>query len=317
MGRFSVPAVGDSPEAHADWVELQALLKFERRASWSDHRCDLKKGGSVDSTESEYPESEQLEQVLEDVADEIEGRERDCGGNYPFCVEEGGLSYLGWSMAYEFMLLLSYFGHRAGPAETYPERIFEDLCCHALHAYLGSPGASKLTSYVFGSPRSNSFDSSFRTLPSGFEDAVDELCRKLGEGAGCRSQPKVEHQKDAKLDLISWRGFPDCREGQIIVFGQCATGRDWTQKVSELIPDAWCKQWMRDCPAVSPAGAYFVPHRMRREDWLWASRRGGIVFDRCRISWLVPQLSIDENLKEGVCKWVQYVRRRSEINEKK
>lgn len=139
-------------------------------------------------------------------------------------------------------------------------------------------------------------------------DALNDMCRQMGEGQGCRvDRPNLQDQKDAKLDLTVWRPFLDGRVGQLMGFGQCATGRDWPDKVTHLQPETFCALWMRDTPAVSPVRLFFVPFRIEQRRWLDATRYGGIIFDRCRIA--VYGRSFDRELLEQCVGWTDHVLR--------
>jgi hypothetical protein len=294
----TLPKVADSLEMHADWLEWRSLVTPEHYASWSDHQRDLRIGGS---DESMGDSDDELEVLTDDIAAEIQGRIEACGSqedSYPFDVTDQGLHYLPRpdATAYKFQLLLTLFGRQAGPPNTYGDRLFEDLCAEALRNYLG--GSSEgLEVLVFGFPR--------RVLPSGFKDAVDEFCRTLREGIRAKRAPETDDQKDAHLDLVAWRGFPESRPGQLIVFGQCSTGMDWFDKIHELQPNKWCQLWLEELPLVHPLSSFFVPRRIELAQWRRAGVYGGILFDRCRTSWLLPRPS--PILAEALRSWVDHV----------
>lgn len=298
MSRLQFPKVSDPPEAHADWLEWQSLIAPNQYVAWSDHQRDLRIGGL---DESERETSNDLEVLVNDITSEIEGRVQACGGSegtYPFRLTDQGMIHLSESdtSTYTFQLLLSLFGRKAGSSLIHGERLFEDLCAQALVRYLGGTQGG-LQAFVFGFPR--------RVLPTGFRQAVDDLCRMLREGIGAKGVPELGDQKDANLDLVVWRGFPEGNPGQLIVFGQCATGMDWFQKIHELQTQKWCQLWLKELPLVSPLAAFFLPRRIEPLQWRRASVYGGILFDRCRISWLLPEIS--GPLGEQVRQWVQHV----------
>lgn len=134
------------------------------------------------------------------------------------------------------------------------------------------------------------------------------MCSQLGEGQGCRvDRPNLSDQKDAKLDLVVWRPFLDDRPGKLIGFGQCATGNDWTDKLTHLQPLAFCGMWMLDTPLVEPVRFFFVPFRIERRRWLDATRNGGIIFDRCRIA--IHAHRVDSKLMRECADWSSHVKR--------
>ena len=229
-------------------------------------------------------------EISERLADaafaELEERAIAAGDGYPFSVGDQALQLerdaLGTDSTYIFMLLLSSFGVAAGTGtRVRPERDFEDISHAAAESYFG--GNEHDGSYLFAFPR--------RTKASGFRAAVDELAQKLREGGGAKPVKPAASQKDAHLDLVVWHGFADRRPGQVIAFGQCATGANWSTKLSEL-PDtrSWCQAWMLEPPCVPAVRMFFVPHRLTREEWDTRATIGGVLFERCRIAFHTPQL---------------------------
>jgi len=73
------------------------------------------------------------------------------------------------------------------------------------------------------------------------------------ESAGS-ARLRLHHQRDAKLDVVVWRPFPDGRAdgraGPVVGFGQCATGRGWAAKLHELQRRAFAALWLREPLAV-------------------------------------------------------------------
>ena len=307
---LTIAPASASPERHADWVELLALSKADHNGSLQDIVQELRRSGSVEDVESDEDEpvldigSEKTQIIAEGAFSEIEDRLSACGTDpalYPFevtaqYIQERPRDEV--SSVYQFLLLLSKFGKDAGPAAADGADLFERLSAVAALQYFG--GADRgVETYLFGFPR--------RVAPAGFKAALDDLCYRMGEGGGCRKRPTLKDQKDAKLDLAVWRRFEDRRHGQLIGFGQCATGENWPGKLTELQPTGFCRMWMYDCPTVDPVRLFFVPFRVESATWDQVCINGGIPFDRCRITALTT--GIDADL-EGECHaWAQYVRK--------
>lgn len=301
---YSVPLAGDSRESHADWLEICALRERTMPVSLRDFARDLGIGGSVDAIDDyhealdiDFDEDDLYESIAEDAFAELEERFRACSGTYPFTIKTNVLrSHRGTTRrVYTFLTLLSKFGKDGGPTEIKAAQLFEDLCAIALKSYLGSKQSK---AHVFGFPR--------RLLPANFRSALTELCKELGEGEGAAEQPSTDDQKDAKLDVVAWAEFADLRPGKLIVFGQCATGKNWRNKIDELgDTEAWCRHWMIKSPTVLPMRAFFVPHRVEEKYWTHTCTFGGILFDRCRIAQCIPRLGQD--LVDRCTSWSNHV----------
>jgi len=303
MKVVTLPNIGDPAEVQADWLEWAVLGEETSFVSWTSYQRNLTQCGSVDALDvaDGREEDDLLEDLINEVDRELNSRKKACGGAtgfYPYRMTHEGIAYSpnGSDLTYRFLLLLSLFGKDAGPAGSNPEKLFEELCSHALHEYLGGITGG-LERIVFGFPR--------RLLPKHFPKALEELCQRMGEGAGAHGRVPDAEQKDAKLDLVAWRSFPDGRRGKLVGFGQCATGDDWTDKAFELQPDKWCRLWMKDSAGLDPFGSLFIPHRPSEDDWLIAANYGGVLFDRCRIAWLVPEP--EGTLRESINAWVEQV----------
>lgn len=285
------PSAASDSTTLADWLELKALASHDGNSSFQDLVAEFRRGGSTDaiqdSMDAQVDTRGEISERLADAAfAELEERAIAAGDGYPFSVGDQALQLerdaLGTDSTYIFMLLLSSFGVAAGTGtRVRPERDFEDISHAAAESYFG--GNEHDGSYLFAFPR--------RTKASGFRAAVDELAQKLREGGGAKPVKPAASQKDAHLDLVVWHGFADRRPGQVIAFGQCATGANWSTKLSEL-PDtrSWCQAWMLEPPCVPAVRMFFVPHRLTREEWDTRATIGGVLFERCRIAFHTPQL---------------------------
>jgi hypothetical protein len=294
-------------EELADWVEMRTFRDLDGNGSHVDLLTALRISSTADALaeeESEYPAEpggDPYEAAVENAFTEIEDRFRACGaesGAYPFALEPDYIAKIKdtSSSVYTFLLLLSRFGDRAGLKPNKAAKLFEEVCARAAEAYLGG-AHDKVKSRAFGFPR--------RYLPGGFKPALQLLCDELQEGLGPRERSGLSDQKDAKLDIVAWRDFGDGRQGKLIAFGQCATGKNWNDKLSELQPADWCGYWLQDRPAVQPVRMFFVPHRVSRSNWLRSCVFGGIFFDRCRIA--SHSSLIDEQLRTQLSEWSGFV----------
>jgi len=285
--------------ALADWLELKAILSNDKNSSLGDLERAL-------TRESVYvDESEALENKLADVAKELDARGLAGGGAYPFKNEAGRLQAKEnrKTSTYVFCLCLSYFrGKQKKGVKVYPGRMFEALSVEAARTFVTGakqkPGASR-----FGTPRHA------KDYPSSFRAAIDTLCsRDINEGggwpAGKKVTPKLRPQ-DGGLDVVAWRDWQDKRPGKLILFGACAAGADWTEKTRELDLGTFCPEYLAPPPVSQILRAFFVPHRIHADQWDVISRQAGLVFDRCRISHLVPELPERVAIHGDPVKWMK------------
>lgn len=302
---MEVPAASAGAEAHADWLELEALRTRDRNSSAQDLIAPLRRTGSGEELEDEDVSSavsdqggDTTEPIAEDAFAELEHRQYSCDGAYPYEVRADviqGRRNVRDSL-YVFLLLLSEYGKDAAPSGLNATQLFEEVCEQALSATLGGTDRGART-IQFGFPR--------RVAPAGFAEAVEDLCSKTGEGVAAKKQPTAADQKDAKLDLVGWRPFPDGRRAQMMMWGQCATGANWNAKLGDFLPDAWTSTWLTESPYVLPLKAFFVPHRVPEDVWEPTSRHAGILFDRCRIAALAGPLA--QHLRDRVRRFNRHV----------
>lgn len=300
---FASPMADSGRYELADWVELKALSTDDNNASFQDLVAELRRSGSIDavyegisaSVDSHGTLSESL---VTDAFDEIGERSIAADLGYPFKVKEDYIQLKSIDIlnsTYIFQLLISFLGIDAGKkSRVRPERDFEDISLEAARNYFGFNEHDGY--YLFAFPR--------RTNQKSFPDAVNELTRKLGEGGGCKHATIARNRKDAHLDLVVWHGFKDEKPGQLIVFGQCAAGKNWKSKITEL-PDTgqWCNTWMYERPLVSPVRMFFIPHCPTREEWTTELPYGGITFERCRIAYHAPE--VPQHIASRCRRWIE------------
>ena len=302
---FAPPLAASGPYELADWVELKALSTDDKNASFQDLVAGLRLSGSTDAV---YEDIDTLvdshgtlsESLVTGVFAEIGERSLAADLGYPFCVKEDYIQLKSnpidvLDSTYIFQLLVSFLGVDAGKGvRIRPERDFEDISLEAARNYFGRNKHDG--NYLFAFPR--------RTRQKSFPAAVDKLTGMLGEGSGCNNIAIARNRKDDRLDLVVWHGFKDKKPGQLIVFGQCAAGKNWRSKITEL-PDAgkWCEIWMNKLPLVSPVRMFFIPHRPTEEEWKTKLPYVGIPFERCRIAYHAPK--VPQHVASRCHKWMK------------
>lgn len=262
----------------ADWLELVALVADDGSASASDFEQILRREGTFDAAGRDV--AARIEAHVITVFAELESRFRDDKGYYPFRVAGRLLSRVEKRdvrlVPYLFCLCMSYFDHgkNAKANGIDPRLLFEHVSCLALEGYSG--GSAK----VFGTSRTKGM--------SAFKQLVKEICVFTGEGRDCRQQNTL-NKKDDHIDLVAVKHFHDKKVGKIIFFGQCATGKDWEAKLSELQPVAFWNHWIEPNKVSDILRSFFVPHEVPAERWDYCAQYGGVLFDRRRLShWATP-----------------------------
>ena len=268
----------------ADWLELRALSEGDRSASLRDLEAALSSGSILEPKAPHDPYSyEAREELGLQVFRELELRSLAAGAGYPFRIDLPKVVAVGnWRSerrSYVYCLCLSYFGsdHKT-PGIRKQRKQFEVLSVRVAKEFLGGEAVR------FGSPRDP------QNLPRSFIKAVNQVCNTLLlEGDGFRPTTALSG-KDSGLDLVAWRHASDRLPGKLVLFGNCASGWDWEKKVGELDPRCFCEDWMVEVPPSPIIKAFFIPHRVEGGRWKPNTRRAGIIFDRCRISSVLPTI---------------------------
>ncbi len=249
-----------SAQSLADWAELSCLKSRKGRVSRSDVFDQMNDYGV-----------EGAEEHCASIWQELQRRARALKARYPLSVAAASIERpRPWEehSAYAMLLLLGSPGTKAkGSAQ-----LFEEMAALALERYTGGRALR------IGHPRKP-------PVPSSFSELLKYLSRELGEGLH-RTRPMIAATKDCRADIIAWCPFSDGRGGQMIILGQCATGANWTRKLTECNVDVWARYLEF---VVRPIRAFATPHvEPDLGHWLEYGTMGGIAFDRIR---LVEQLA--------------------------
>lgn len=111
---------------------------------------------------------------------------------------------------------------------------------------------------------------------------VEELCNLLfTAGAADLDQWISPQGNDGGLDLVCYRTYGDEREGTPVFFLQCASGKNWRQKIHTPSGAEWQKYLNS---AVMPSTGIVAPFVIENPELKRASLQGQvIVFDRIRL----------------------------------
>lgn len=242
------------------------------------------------------PEEDDVDGVVEDAYREIERRRDACRSGYPFETGATGytLSMLGNNgshryIVYRYLLLATRLNMQSDRRHFGIDgtSLLEELAAESAREYFGE----RAESLVFGSGGG-----------SGFRHRVGELCNRLQEGGGFgNDSDQRPTAKDGKLDVVVWKHFADRCPGKLIAFGQCKTGTNYKDQLTQLQPDSFCKKWFHSFPALVPIRMFFVAEALCRSRWYETASDAGLLFDRCRIVDYCEQ--VREDVLEKVSAW--------------
>jgi hypothetical protein len=309
------PLPQDTRSRLADWLEVMALTTSRGVATRADvvrlydRLADDGHDVQYDPSNGDRLESEILEddrhQAADVVLDELEHRRAVVSSYYPFEIRSRGPD---WSIrrvssreresnessvgqeCYIFCLLTSAIRDRRiqGPGipdlERAMARHFQEIASEAAADVIGGVSVS------FGWPRKEG---------TAFRPALQDLNRQLRLGTVHDSVPIWSNgrEKDSGIDVVAWREFDDKRPGKLVLFGQVASGNDWTQKSVKLDTPRFLS-WFSQQPTHHYIPAIFIPFPQHHEcdgrsdaafedvasaqAWL-REQEFGLVIDRLRI----------------------------------
>jgi hypothetical protein len=285
----------------ADWIEINALIDPDKSVSIQDLLYSLR--SEQDDPEDQIGESE-ADSTVSDVFSEIQRREKSAGDAYPFYLKgdkikrkKGVTGFL----SYKFCLLISFFGtDKHQYCEKWKKdnvaKKFEELSAVAVQSLLHNKNLYAKT-VVFGWPRRWQGDVSNPR----FLKALKKICSQCSEMKP-RNRPAAEIAKDAGLDVIAWKGFPDKLPGGLLFLGQCAAGSDWGTKLGNVNR---FKAFVED--HTPPITGMFIPHvpdisnTYHLDNWnITVQLLGGMLFNRCRIALLTKHWK--DNWTNNLCR---------------
>ena len=225
------------------------------------------------------PEEEETPRIVNEAYTEIERREEACRNGYPFEISRPGYTLRSDQDAgnhrhiiYKYLLLATRLNMKnnrvhAGIDGTL---LFEELAAEAAQEYLGA----RAESLVFGTAAGT----------DDFPGKVNALCKQMKEGIHFVTRDRVPpNERDGKLDVVVWKHFTDGLPGKLIAFGQCKTGTNYKNTLTQLQPDSFCRKWLDSSPVVPPVRMFFISEALSRNRWYSASSDAGLLFDRCRM----------------------------------
>jgi hypothetical protein len=225
-----------------------------------------------------------LEQISGAIAEELERRATVMKGAYPFKITKGA------SLAYEpsktgvYEFCLAAATNPTGEVAGVPKAsaIFELIARDVLASHLGN-GTS---GFRAGAP-TYEFEKRGNCARESFQ-ALEQQCGEFhwNPEPGFPDDPSYKDLKDAGLDVVVWKPWPDGRRAHLFAIGQCACGKNDinVNKGREL---SWTRlsNWLRPICYAAPLRCFFAAHHIPNTMQLYdLSKEAGIVFDRARIA---------------------------------
>lgn len=227
--RYSARQHNVKLDALCDWIEANVLFEEESGFSQSE-------AVDVLLEEEVYGQRDFAWEMVEDAWRELQRRVNCIATDAAFSVSGQRIRGNGsWkdNPAHAFCLLLALAKwYRAWTKEfgtDYTEQgdLFEEMTKQSLQKQF-----SGWSFYRTGWSRTNT---------SNLISVVKEVASRLGESVGEVGRWTTGRAKDAGLDLLCYRPFPDARIGIPVFLMQCASGADWLDKLHTPDIQIWTK----------------------------------------------------------------------------
>jgi hypothetical protein len=252
-----------------DWIEGSVLF-VDDELSPADVVEALVEGNIYDDSDMGF-------QMVSSAWTEIRRRQSWIGNNTPFSINATGINRTQeWQnfSSYSFCLTLSLAALYPSELEqvsgrNYTEQgvLFEELTKESLEHQF-----KDWQFYLTGWSRK-------RTTQ--FEKNVAEIASRLHEKVGDITRWITRNENDAGLDLLCYRPFTDNRVGIPVYLMQCASGKNWEEKLHEPKLEIW--KHLIDF-ACYPKKAFSTPFAIEDTKFLRVCALvDGLLMDRYRI----------------------------------
>jgi hypothetical protein len=164
-----------------------------------------------------------------------------------------------WKGFPEYTLCLYYSTYGAGNPDA-GTKLFEDITKICLEIFLQANG------YMFGFPNNKPF-----------KDQLDEFASNIKEK---RFQDPGSSDKDRGVDVVVYKEFDNIRSNCLLIFIQCAAGKNWNDKKPVSIGSYGRFLNINRKTAISSLALTQI---VDIDDWLNACDDYGIIIDRARL----------------------------------
>jgi hypothetical protein len=269
-----------------DWLEASALFLQENFTATDV--VDVLRENEV------YATQEFAWQFIEDVFQHLRVRAKVFGEGYPITPVDHRIELRGTVQefsAYAFCLALSLppfypeWARAFGANFNAQGELFERLTAESVQASL-----SGWDVHTTGWSRTNT---------TNLTAVVKHVAGLLGESTGDIARWSKAKAKEAGLDLLCFRAFPDGRVGVPVYMVQCASGADWMEKLNTPDLNIWTKLISF---AAKPKKAFAMPFALDDDDFIYRTAIvNGLLLDRHRLlapgqaqrDWISAALSND------------------------
>ena len=223
-----------------------------------------------------------LENLSGSVSEELGRRVQLMNGSYPFILKDGSVKHVpSKTGVYEFCLAVAR--NPKGIAVGFPKAsaIFEFISRDilTLHFGRGTYGFRAGAPIYDFEQRGNCAKSTFETL--------NQRCGEFrwSPAPGFPDEPSHKDLKDAGLDVVVWKPWPDGRQALFFALGQCACGKnDINVNKGRELSLRRLSNWLRPVSHATPLRCFLAAHHIPNSVALHElSGEAGIVFDRARI----------------------------------
>jgi hypothetical protein len=213
-------------------------------------------------------------------------REEVFGSDYPFKLDGADVLRLKdpaseGQRLYFFLLIAScYRNIKSGSDRKKLTSGFERLAVPVLKRYFGG----RLEAFVFGTAGEEG-----ERYHGGLKEAVKRLAADTGFDLTRKWEENCEAASssgDRGIDVVGWIPFDstDPADLKFVVFGQCATGKNWSEKQFDAAPQRWGRFLHQSGPVTN---ALLISFSWRGPGGDWHDTLGlttlSVVFDRDRI----------------------------------
>lgn len=219
--------------------------------------------------DTEFKVDENIQIRVDEVFTHFKNRKEWFDDFYPFYVEDNNFcvprDFRDKHKTYVSFLICSRLSNFDKSAQQQLAKAFESVCAEALKKWIPS-----LEVRIFASnsiDRENYFGNNLRKALKKLAKDCNGRATELIDNKRPNGQFKLNPNGDLGLDLVGYQSFLDQAQGKLIIFGQCAAGKEnWKNKTTEAQYSRFRGYITLACP---PTNMVFTPACFRDTDKDW------------------------------------------------